>query len=329
MSGEKGPQLGTPPPSAEAVKTAPEGQTAAPAEAVKAPEAPTEADQLKAKQEAEKAELAAKHEAGKAELKSGGAEKKSALLEDVVGTAVEAATKAGEPPVDAATKAKIEESLKRNTGEDGEIAEGFWADLAELGAGLAEIFKDLFDGIGKKKKEDAKKDEEAEREAVESKDFGELLDPKARVFSFPKLVNNKEVNPRVTSRKGHRERPTEGASTDHKGDDIGVPTGTPIVYTGEEPARVRLVTTQTDRETGKIKGGGHYVSLLLPDGSEAFFMHLRELPPLKEGDLVEAGTLIAYSGNSGTSTGPHLHFEVRQNKVAVAPEPWLAERFQA
>lgn len=329
MSGEKGPQLDTPPPSAEAVKTAPEGQAAAPVEGAKAPEVQTEADQLRAKQEAEKAEVTAKQEAGKAEVAAGLAEKKSGLMDEVVGTAVDAAAKAGEPPVDAATQAKIEESLKKNTGKDGEVAEGFWADLAELGAGLAEIFKDLFDGIGKKK-EDPKKDGEAEREAVESKDFGELLDPKARVFSFPKLVDNKEVNPRVTSRKGHRERPKEGASTDHKGDDIGVPTGTPIVYTGEEPATVKIIATQTDDRTGEIEGGGHYVSLLLPDGSEAFFMHLREKPTdIKEGDTVAAGELIGFTGNSGTSTGPHLHFEVRQNKVAVAPEPWLAERFQA
>lgn len=287
---DKVPQLDTSTPAVEASQVAPkEGQVPV----VETPKTPEEL----AKEEA-KAKLDAAKAKGDAEVKGAAAEKRGSLMGEV---------------------------------KDGELADA----LGGLGRDFAYIFDDWELGrtgsgasSAKAKAGEAGSADEEEREEVESKEFGELMDPKAKVFSFPKLVDNEEVNSRVTSRKGHRKAPKEGASTEHKGDDIGVPVGTPIIFTGAEGATVKRVSTQRDGKTGEVEGGGHNVLIELPDGSTAHFMHLRELPALKEGQVLEAGDLIAYSGNSGTSTGPHLHFEVRQDGVAVEPEPWLAERYQ-
>ena len=49
-----------------------------------------------------------------------------------------------------------------------------------------------------------------------------------------------------------------------------------------------------------------------------YFAHLSKIP-VKVGEKVTAGTIIGYSGNTGNSTGPHLHYEVRKNGYAIDP----------
>lgn len=112
----------------------------------------------------------------------------------------------------------------------------------------------------------------------------------------------------------------------HQGIDIGVPIGTPL-YATEDNGVVTY--------TGKYGGGGNCVIIKYqrPEGKyyEVKCMHLDTID-VKKGDIVNAGFVIGKSGNTGVSTGPHLHFEVRelQNKddkegKLIDPKSYLAE----
>lgn len=65
-------------------------------------------------------------------------------------------------------------------------------------------------------------------------------------------------------------------------------------------------------------GYGHYVVLTHPDGMETLYGHL-QYPLVAQGQFIYAGQPIGIGGNSGNSTGPHLHFEARLGGVAVDP----------
>ncbi|MGW1157271.1 M23 family metallopeptidase [Streptomyces sp. NPDC002513] len=68
---------------------------------------------------------------------------------------------------------------------------------------------------------------------------------------------------------------------------------------------------------------GNMLILTAMDGTETWYCHLSSYR-VAPGTVVKAGQPIAYSGNSGNSTGPHLHFEVRPNGgAAIDPLPWL------
>ena len=108
----------------------------------------------------------------------------------------------------------------------------------------------------------------------------------------------------------------------HQGIDIGIPTGT-SVYATEDNGVV----------TGKGNGDarGNYVEITYPrqNGKDLtiIYMHLNSID-VKEGDSVKAGQIIGKSGSTGRSTGPHLHFEVREGGskgTAIDPKEYLAE----
>jgi murein DD-endopeptidase MepM/ murein hydrolase activator NlpD len=114
----------------------------------------------------------------------------------------------------------------------------------------------------------------------------------ANVFNFG-------WQPYITSNYGWRVHPITGASDYHKGIDIGVPTGTDILAAHDGVISV-----------GYDAGGyGHYVTLTGADGLVTKYAHLESVP-VSDGQVVTTGDIIAFSGNSGGSTGPHLHFEV-------------------
>lgn len=112
----------------------------------------------------------------------------------------------------------------------------------------------------------------------------------------------------VTSNFGGRNAPTTGASTNHKGIDIGVSVGT-NVYACE----AGTVTT-----AGHSSSAGNWVVIDHGNGYISKYMHNSELK-VSAGDKVEKGQIIALSGNSGISTGPHLHFQIEYNGEAVDP----------
>jgi murein DD-endopeptidase MepM/ murein hydrolase activator NlpD len=71
-------------------------------------------------------------------------------------------------------------------------------------------------------------------------------------------------------------------------------------------------------ETGTLEIYGHFVIIDHDGGYQSVYGHLNEIL-VSEGQMVDAGEVIALSGNSGISTGPHLHFEIRRDGKPVDP----------
>lgn len=117
-----------------------------------------------------------------------------------------------------------------------------------------------------------------------------------------------KVSGRISSSFGHRSSPTAGASTYHKGIDIAVSSGTPIVAAG-----AGTVVTATYSSSA-----GNYIMISHGDRLYTVYMHCSRLA-VKVGDTVESGQTIAYVGSTGISTGSHLHFGVSKNGSYVNP----------
>ncbi len=111
----------------------------------------------------------------------------------------------------------------------------------------------------------------------------------------------------ITSPYGKRE-PTEIVSENHQGIDIGVPEGTTIVAAME--GKVSVVSKEGDY--------GIHVKIVNKDIT-TIYAHCSKIL-VKEGDTIKKGQKIAISGNTGNTTGPHLHFEIRRNDRTVNPE---------
>ena len=117
---------------------------------------------------------------------------------------------------------------------------------------------------------------------------------------------------RLSSNFGSRSAPTKGASTNHKGVDWAVPIGTTVVASN----------AGTVVQAGWVSGYGYAVYINHADGRQTRYGHLSKVL-VKVGQTVDQGQKIAYSGNTGRSTGPHLHFEIRINGTAVNPLKYL------
>lgn len=121
---------------------------------------------------------------------------------------------------------------------------------------------------------------------------------------------------RRTSEFGDRRlfRYVDGTSAQaiHNGLDLAAPVGTPILAAGDG----RIVFAEP-----RIVTGNSVVIEHLP-GVYSLYYHLDELE-VQEGDLVDQGSRIGTLGNTGLSTGPHLHWEVRVAGIPVDPETFV------
>lgn len=99
----------------------------------------------------------------------------------------------------------------------------------------------------------------------------------------------------------------------HEGIDIRAAEGTPIFASAEG-----IVTKAAPDSKGVDKGGGHMIFIDYGDGVEARYMHL-SVYGVREGDHVKQGDVIGFTGNTGDTSTPHLHFEFYIGGQAIDP----------
>lgn len=123
------------------------------------------------------------------------------------------------------------------------------------------------------------------------------------------------VGGRITSGVGTRLSPWTGKPEFHSGLDIPNPIGTPARAAGDGVVE----------STGVVNGNGLTVILSHGQGITTQYSHLSKIH-VKKGDRVRRGQQIAETGNTGKSTSPHLHYEVRINGVPVDPRSSLVKQ---
>ena len=162
-------------------------------------------------------------------------------------------------------------------------------------------------------------------EQQSSSGLGDLMTPLLMIILLEKLVESQmEQDEPVSSVQGEAAvnqgpktepsgRPVGGVLTQNfhpgpNGLDFGIVVGTPVEATMD----------------GKVVHAGWnnqgYGNLVIVDNGtyKTYYAHLSSIP-VAVGDFVTAGTTIGLSGNTGNSTGPHLHYEIRQNNVPIDP----------
>ncbi len=141
---------------------------------------------------------------------------------------------------------------------------------------------------------------------------GERFSMTERLYFF----NNNLVNPLkdsvLTSEFGMRISPITGTEKMHNGIDLAAQAGSEVVS-----CQNGIVSSSTYDDVY-----GNYVIINHDSGLQSVYAHLQK-SAVKKGDRIAAGQLVGYVGSTGASTGPHLHFEVRQGNDYLNPENLL------
>ena len=137
----------------------------------------------------------------------------------------------------------------------------------------------------------------------------ELLEKQKRVNCTPSI---RPVKGRTTSKFGYRRSAFTNKREYHKGYDIGAPRGTPVVATAD--GVIKFV--------GRKGSFGKMVVVDHRYGYTTCYAHVSKIMKNK-GDRVKRGDTIALVGNTGRSTGPHVHYEILKKGVAVNPQKYF------
>ena len=142
------------------------------------------------------------------------------------------------------------------------------------------------------------------------KQYEFVNEPREKNYSKIVMPLNREIS--ITSPYGTRMHPIFGASKFHNGIDLAAN------YENVYSVLDGIVT-----ETGwDNNGGGNYIKVNHFNRFETAYLHLSEIY-YRVGEFVKAGFIIAKSGNSGNSTGPHLHFSVKEFGQNINPTHFL------
>ena len=119
----------------------------------------------------------------------------------------------------------------------------------------------------------------------------------------------------ISSPFGMREHPTSGKDEFHSGIDLSISPGTPVKATADG-----IVTY-----SGWHGGSGNLVGLEHGHGFSTFYAHNKSTI-VNIGQKVRRGDIIGYSGSTGNSTGPHVHYEIWKDGKAINPAAYLKGR---
>jgi len=112
----------------------------------------------------------------------------------------------------------------------------------------------------------------------------------------------------ISSEFGYRFHPIHKRNILHSGIDLATTIGTPVYATGDGVVKASMYAS----------GYGKVVRISHGYGYESIYAHLNKYI-VQKGDSITRGQLIGYTGNTGTSTGPHLHYEIRKNNRPQNP----------
>ena len=127
---------------------------------------------------------------------------------------------------------------------------------------------------------------------------------------------------RISSPFGMRTHPVTKKRTMHRGLDFAVNTGAPIYAPADG---VVQVVRKSD------KGSGNFLRISHSFGITSSYSHLKSFT-VRTGQFIKKGDVIAYSGNSGLTSGPHLHYEIRFVGRPLNPRPfvdWNIDNFES
>ncbi len=173
--------------------------------------------------------------------------------------------------------------------------------------------------IGKKNISEDKSEDEDKSENNETKNIVVKSDKDLTISEYMFLTrlipNGKPLNyKRISTKFGFRIHPITKRKQLHSADDLTADIGTPIYA----PADGVVVYA------GKRKFYGNFLLIRHGMGFETAYGHLHRIG-VKTGDYIKKGELIALCGNTGRSTGPHLHYEIRYLSKWLDPEPFIKE----
>ncbi|WP_314590575.1 M23 family metallopeptidase [Paenibacillus terrigena] len=117
---------------------------------------------------------------------------------------------------------------------------------------------------------------------------------------------------RLTSNFGYRRDPMTGRAAYHAGVDIAGKVGDPVFAAADG----KVITTGSDNSRGK------YIVIAHAKGYDTWYMHLNRIE-VNEQDVVVKGDRIGRLGNTGRSTGPHLHFQIAREDQLIDPLPYI------
>lgn len=170
----------------------------------------------------------------------------------------------------------------------------------------------------RREEEERRKREEEERKKLEEQLRQERLNAAVGIeltleTSIDKMIWPLPGDGRVYSKFGPRKAPTAGASTYHKGVDIG----------GEYGAQIVAVLAGTVTKVAYSWDGGNHVIIDHGNGLQTKYLHCSKTL-VKTGDFVMQGEVVGLVGSTGVSTGPHLHFGVLINGTHVDPLNYIS-----
>jgi len=151
------------------------------------------------------------------------------------------------------------------------------------------------------------------------KSLEELLvataEKRERIACTPSILPSFSSRIRLTSRYGMRRNPFNRSKfRHHNGLDIAAPNRSPVVAT----AKGKVIRSTYD------KYFGHFVEIDHGYGFRTLYGHLYKRK-VEKGDLVSRGDTVGLLGNTGRSTGPHIHYEVHKNGKTIDPETTLVD----
>ena len=181
--------------------------------------------------------------------------------------------------------------------------------VAELEANVAE-YEDVLQEI-------SEEEERIQQEIVEK--TNQLAQEMGWSTTVGGYIWPETVSKRITSPYGKRNTGIKGASTNHKGVDIGgVGYSTNVLAT-----KAGIVVT-----SAYSSSYGNYVVISHGYGNTTLYAHMSSRS-VKEGDVVSQGQVIGVSGSTGISSGPHIHYEITENSQRVDPLQYLPGYIQA